>query len=213
MALPASRAVGPLSSLAVQYGLLGFAALSLAPEQMKQSALQFLQALVATLALSPPSSPSQGYPQPTFILQPPAAAAAAPSALLLSSLPGYLLPAAACWGAYAFAASLLPSYVTDILPVTRKFFATSVSSLARGLISVRDALAGQIEGLSGQVDEVSGKQDATNASLAEARGELDELNRSVSEIAESLSRCEGQLGRAAERQSYTARGVRLLHIH
>ena len=57
--------------------------------------------------------------------------------------------AGACWTAYFLFSNFLPEQLKEMMPVTRKFFQTAVTSLGNGIIKVRDALSEQIAVISG----------------------------------------------------------------
>jgi hypothetical protein len=96
------------------------------------------------------------------------------------------------------------------LPVTKRFFTSSITSLAKGLIAVRDTLGKQISVVDTKIDKLSDSQALIGAEIHQVRTDMTTLTSSVNSINDSLLRCEAQLSSFDAKQSYTARGVRLL---
>lgn len=120
------------------------------------------------------------------------------------------LGAGCCWVSYVALSQLLPEHLKELLPVTRKFFDTAITSLGQGIIRVRDALSAQIAALSRKQDELATKQDSTHASVLGLRGDVGDVRSEIDEISLAIARCETSLIDAAGRQTYVNRGVRLL---
>lgn len=118
--------------------------------------------------------------------------------------------AGACWTAYVVFANFLPDNVKEMLPVTRRFFESAVTSLGQGIIRVRDCLSEQIALLGVKQDELSEKQSETHSHVLGLRDDVDRVRSHIDNVARAISRCEGSLADAAGRQTYMSRGVRLL---
>ena len=82
--------------------------------------------------------------------------------------------------------------------------------MAKGLINVKDVLGEAIGIVDGKVDVLNAKQDDTLDEVRGVNNELDTLKQDVLGVHDSVKRVEMELARASRRQSYTARGVRLL---
>lgn len=118
--------------------------------------------------------------------------------------------AGACWGAYILFSNFLPDQIKEMLPVTRKFFESAVTSLGQGILRVRDALSEQIAVLGIKQDELATKQDETNEHVLGIKDDVGDVRLQVDDIAVAISRCENSLTDAEGRQTYMSRGVRLL---
>jgi hypothetical protein len=115
-----------------------------------------------------------------------------------------------CWGAYMLLVNILPEAVLEMLPVTKSHFKKAVSWLEERINKVRDTLMQQMFGLSEQQKELSAKQDDTYDEVVIVKDEVRDLSSSLSLARESLDACQQSLVEAERRQSYIARGVRLL---
>eukprot|EP00579_Thalassiosira_antarctica_P000342 CAMPEP_0201867790 /NCGR_PEP_ID=MMETSP0902-20130614/1909_1 /ASSEMBLY_ACC=CAM_ASM_000551 /TAXON_ID=420261 /ORGANISM="Thalassiosira antarctica, Strain CCMP982" /LENGTH=458 /DNA_ID=CAMNT_0048393019 /DNA_START=278 /DNA_END=1654 /DNA_ORIENTATION=+ len=120
------------------------------------------------------------------------------------------LGAGACWTAYLVFSNFLPEQIKEMLPVTRKFFESAVTSLGQGIIAVRDHLSEQIAKLGIKQDKLSTKQDETHDQVLGIKDDIGDVRLHIDDIAVAISRCENSLGDAAGRQTYMSRGVRLL---
>lgn len=120
------------------------------------------------------------------------------------------LASGACWGAYVVLANYLPDSIKEMMPVTRRFFESAVSSLGNGILRVRDVLSEQIAVLGTKQDELAAKQDETHGSVLGLKDDIGDVRLHIDDIAVAISRCEGSLTDAAGRQTYMSRGVRLL---
>lgn len=118
--------------------------------------------------------------------------------------------AGACWGAYLVFSNLLPDHIKEMLPVTRKFFESAVTSLGEGILRVRDVLSENMEKLRIKQDELGVKQDKTHDQVLGLKDDIGGVRLHIDDIAVAISRCESSLGNAAGRQTYMSRGVRLL---
>lgn len=120
------------------------------------------------------------------------------------------LGAGACWTAYLLFTNCLPESIKEMMPVTRKFFESAVTSLGQGILRVRDALSEQIASLGIKQDELSKKQDETHDKVLGLRDDIGDVRLHMDDISAAISRCESSLSDAADRQTYMSRGVRLL---
>jgi len=120
------------------------------------------------------------------------------------------LGAGGCWAAYIVFSNLLPDQIKEMLPVTRKFFESAVTSLGKGILMVRDTLSEQIAQLGTKQDELANKQDETHESVLGIRDDIGDVKLHVDDISNAIARCETSLTDAAGRQTYMSRGVRLL---
>ena len=120
------------------------------------------------------------------------------------------LGAVACWTTYVVFSNFLPEQIKEMMPVTRKFFESAVTSLGQGIIRVRDALGKQIATLGVKQDELGKKQDETHVEVLGLKDDICDVRINIDDIAVAISRCENSLSDAAGRQNYMSRGVRLL---
>ena len=223
-------AKGPLSSALGQWMFIGFGTfviftgdngVSKAAQEVAQIAIRLATGKNASALLSEATSSSSHnhYPHPNQ--QPIVIHNVSPSSSELSSRSsgrffgwGFLIQigigAGACWGAYIVFSQLLPESVKELLPVTRKFFDTAVTSLGQGIIRVRDALSEQITALGRKQDQLSEKQDSTHSEVLGIKDDIGDVRVNIDDIAIAISRCENSLCDAAGRQTYMSRGVRLL---
>jgi hypothetical protein len=118
--------------------------------------------------------------------------------------------AGACWTAYIVFSTYLPDRIKEMLPVTRRFFESAVTSLGQGVLRVREILGEQIAALSVQQDAMLTKQEETHGEVLGLRDDVGGVQRHVDDIAAAISRCESSLGDAEGRQTYTSHGVGLL---
>ena len=120
------------------------------------------------------------------------------------------LGAGACWTAYILFSNFLPDNLKEMMPVTRRYFESAVTSLGQGILRVRDALSEQISALGLKQDELSEKMDETRDGVLGLRDDVGDVRMHVDDIASAISRCEVSLADAAGRQTYVSRGVSLL---
>lgn len=120
------------------------------------------------------------------------------------------LGAGGCWAAYIVFSNYLPDQIKEMLPVTRKFFESAVTSLGNGILQVRDALSEQIAAVTNKQDELGIKQDKTHDQVLGLKDDIGDVRLHIDDIAVAISRCESSLGDAAGRQTYMSNGVRLL---
>lgn len=120
------------------------------------------------------------------------------------------LASGACWTAYVVFANYLPDSIKEMMPVTRKFFESAVTSLGQGILRVKEALGEQIAQLSRKQDELLAKQEDTHDKVLGLGDDIGDVRLHIDDIAVAISRCESSLEDAAGRQNYMSRGVRLL---
>lgn len=120
------------------------------------------------------------------------------------------LGATACWTAYVILSNFVPDAIKELMPVTRKYFETAVTSLGQGIIRVREALTEQLVVLGIKQEELAKKQGDIHDDVLGLRDDLGDARRHVDDIAIAISRCEGSLTDAAGRQTYMSKGVQLL---
>ena len=120
------------------------------------------------------------------------------------------LGATACWTAYVILSNFVPDAIKELMPVTRKYFETAVTSLGQGILRVREALTEQLLVLGLKQEELAKKQGEVHDDVLGLRDDLGDVRRHVDDIAIAISRCEGSLTDAAGRQTYMSKGVQLL---
>jgi len=120
------------------------------------------------------------------------------------------LGATACWTAYVILSNFVPDAIKELMPVTRKYFETAVTSLGQGILRVREALTEQLVVLGMKQEELAKKQGQVHDDVLGLRDDLGDVRRHVDDIAIAISRCEGSLTDAAGRQTYMSKGVQLL---
>ena len=215
----AAKAGGPLSSSAVQYALIGLGAYAILPPgstviSVMDSFVSVAKQLSNTggggggggrrgdqpIVINVPSSSSPHGGHGSGIV------AATTRTLLLQAS----LAAAFCWLGYGLVTNLLPQSFQEMLPVSKKLFEAAVQSLARGLIGVKETLGEAIGVVDAKVGALQDRQNETYDKVVDIETELSTIKIDVSLVHETVKRCETELARAARRQSYTARGVRLL---
>jgi hypothetical protein len=118
--------------------------------------------------------------------------------------------AGVCWGSYMVLVNVLPEAAKGMLPVTKGFFNTAVSSLGKGIINVRDSLMEQILGLGMKQDELSEKQDETHGEVLCVKDNVSDMRMDLGRVQQVLDECQTSLSEAEKRQAYIGQGVRLL---
>uniref|UniRef100_A0A7S4JK31 Uncharacterized protein n=1 Tax=Odontella aurita TaxID=265563 RepID=A0A7S4JK31_9STRA len=208
---------GPLSSPLAQWAVLGIGVVAVAGKENVSAALQ--RAVRAALQASADgpggilgSSERMIAPhgQAPIVIHSGPASTASGSSRHITTIAQLTVGATACWVSYIAISTCLPDAVKELLPVTRKFFDGAVASLGQAILTVRNALSAQIDDLGNKQDELAFKQDATHTEVLAARDDLDGLRLDLQSICASVRRCEDSLAAAERRQTYTARGVRLL---
>lgn len=204
MSIASSR--GPLSSAISQWAVIALGGLGLyGNENVCDSLLNGIQKLLMAGTVGVSSS----YNGPKSILQ---RQQHHPQSIIIhgggsASFVQYLIQltmgAVLVWGSFSILQNILPEKVKEMLPVTRKVFDTAVTSLGNGIVNIRDVLSRQILGLEEKQDEFGYKLDETHSEVVCIRDRVHELN-------EILLRCEDSLKRGDQRQTFTAKGLRLL---
>lgn len=224
--MSAQLAKGPLSSALGQWAFVGLGAYALAGGEALRDVAGRTAQITAQLAAGVPLSTIVGADAAhrAALAATPAAAqtpivihttsgtngrgglADKPLVLLIQLTIG----AGLCWGSYIVFSNFLPEQIKEMLPVTRKFFDAAITSLGKGILQVKETLGEQILGLSNKQDELSQQQEETHSEVLSVRNDLGEVRFDLGQIADTVERCEASLSHAERRQSYTARGVRLL---
>jgi low affinity Fe/Cu permease len=204
MSIAASR--GPLSSAISQWAVIGLGGLGLyGNENVCDSLLNGLKKLLMAGSVGVSSSynghrsilqKQQHQPQSIIIH-------GGSSASYIQYLVQWTMGAVLIWSSFSILQNILPDKVKEMLPVTRHVFDTAVTSLGNGIVNIRDVLSRQILGLEEKQDEFGYKLDETHNEVVCIRDRVHELN-------EILLRCEDSLKRGDHRQSFTAKGLRLL---
>jgi len=222
--MSAQLAKGPLSSALGQWAFVGLGAYALAGgEALRDAAVRTAQ-ITAQLSAGVPLSTILGEPDRRLVAQGTSASSQAPIVIHTTSSGGgggiaqkplallvqLTIGAGLCWGSYIVLSNFLPEQIKEMLPVTRKFFDAAITSLGKGILQVKETLSEQILGLSRKQEELSDKQDETHTEVLSVRNDLGEVRFDLGQIADTVERCEASLSHAERRQSYTARGVRLL---
>ena len=223
-------AKGPLSSALGQWAFVGLGAYALAGGEALKDAAGRTASVAAQLAAGLPLSAildasnlnnsrsnhnagaTAAMPAPIVIHH---TSPASGSGRLLTERPliflvQLTLGAGLCWGSYIVLSNLLPEQIKEMLPVTRKFFDAAITSLGKGLLQVKEQLGEQILGLSTKQDELSQQQSETHTEVLSVKNDLGEVRFDLGAISDTVERCEASLAHADRRQSYTAKGVRLL---
>jgi hypothetical protein len=107
-------------------------------------------------------------------------------------------------------ASVLPEAAKGMLPVTRTFFSTAITSLGKGIINVRDSLMKEMLGLGVKQDEMSEKLDETHVDVITVKDNVGNIQMNLDRVQQVLDDCQSSLTDAEKRQEYIGQGVRLL---
>ena len=129
---------------------------------------------------------------------------------LVTTVVTYCAGAGAVWVSFTVLSNLLPDYLNQLLPVTRRVFDRAAQNLAQGIHNVKDVLGQQILKLMRQQDELGRKQDETGSDVKDIQENLRDARGDLNDLATSIGRCEVSLEEAQRLQTYTARGVKLL---
>lgn len=203
MSIASSR--GPLSSAISQWAVIALGGLGLyGNENVCDSLLNGIQKLLMAGTVGVSSSynrhgsilQKEHHPQSIIIH-------GGSSASYLQYLIQWTMGAVLIWGSFSILQNILPEQVKEFLPVTRKVFDTAVTSLGNGIVNIRDVLSRQMLGLEEKQDEFGYKLDETHNEVVCIRDRVHDLN-------DLLLRCEESLKRGDQRQTFTAKGLRLL---
>lgn len=204
MSLAASR--GPLSSALSQWAVIALGGLGLyGNENVCNSLLNGIQKLLVGTAIASNSyhSISRGSISPQSPQSIVIHGGMGSSSSLIHHVVQWTIGAILIWGSFSMLQNILPEKVKELLPVTRQVFDTAVTSLGNGIVNIRDVLSRQILGLEEKQDEFGYKLDETHTEVVRIRDDVIEMN-------EVLLRCEESLKRGDEKQTFTAKGLRLL---
>mmetsp|Transcript_26763 Transcript_26763/g.37617 ORF Transcript_26763/g.37617 Transcript_26763/m.37617 type:complete len:382 (+) Transcript_26763:273-1418(+) len=216
--MSAGAARGPLSSVLAQWTVIGVGGLNLVGNDgftenvMKGAQLVMGLPLTGTF-LTRDAAPVAAAQAPIVIHTGGSSSSssdASTNAKLVASLVQVCIGASICWGSYLVMSNFLPDSVKEMLPVTRKFFDKAVTSLAKGIFEVKEQLSDQIMILMGKQDQLQEKQDATHDEVLGVKDDVGDLKLELDSMHHTLGRCESSLTEAELKQTYTARGVRLL---
>mmetsp|Transcript_13177 Transcript_13177/g.18649 ORF Transcript_13177/g.18649 Transcript_13177/m.18649 type:complete len:382 (+) Transcript_13177:376-1521(+) len=215
--MSAGAARGPLSSALAQWTVIGVGGLNLVGnESFTDNVLkgaQLVMGLPLTGSIGAKQAPVASAQQPIVIHtggSNSSSSEATTNAKIVASLVQVCIGASICWGSYLVMSNFLPDSVKEMLPVTRKFFDKAVTSLANGILEVKEQLTDQINTLLGKQKELSDKQDATHNEVLNVKDDLGDMRLDLGSMHHTLDRCESSLSEAERKQTYTARGVRLL---
>jgi outer membrane murein-binding lipoprotein Lpp len=216
--MSAGAARGPLSSVLAQWTVIGVGGLNLVgndsfTENVMKGA-QVVMGLPITGSFLTKEAPVAAAAQAPIVIHTGGGSSSSSSettnAKLVASLVQVCIGASICWGSYLVMSNFLPDSVKEMLPVTRKFFDKAVTSLAKGIFEVKEQLSDQIKTLMGKQDQLQEKQDATHDEVLGVKDDVGDLKLDLENMHHTLGRCESSLTEAERKQTYTARGVRLL---
>lgn len=115
-----------------------------------------------------------------------------------------------CWGSYALLVNILPEQAKNMLPVTQGTFKTAVTSLGKGLVSVKDSLSAEIANLFSLQTELQAKQDDTHEQVLYVQDQVSDVHDDLGRLAGNLEDCQARLVSQDKRTTYIARGIRLV---
>ena len=191
MSASQALAKGPLSSALGQWAFVGLGAYALAGGEALKDVASKTATITAQLAAGVPLSTILEANSKSSNNNATAAAAAIPAPIVIHTsgsssdssgklltdkplifLVQFTLGAGLCWGSYIVFSNLLPEQIKEMLPVTRKFFDTAITSLGKGILQVKDTLSEQILGLRAQQDDLAEQQAATHSEVLTVRNDL-----------------------------------------
>ena len=114
------------------------------------------------------------------------------------------------WISYTLCTSVLPDYISELMPVTRKVFDQTTKNLATSLFNVKEAMIKQIQFVMSKQDELSIKQDDTHRDVKDIQEDMKFVRSDLSGVMDGIDRCEVSVEASQRLQAYTARGVKLL---
>jgi hypothetical protein len=131
-------------------------------------------------------------------------------ASFLTTIVFYVFGAGCVWVSYTLVTTMLPSYIGDMMPVTRKVFEQTTKNLATSLFHVKEAMIKQIQFVMKKQDELAVKQDDTHRDVKDIQEDMKFVRADLSGVVAGVDRCEATVDASQRLQSYTARGVKLL---
>ena len=131
-------------------------------------------------------------------------------ASVLTTIIFYTIGAGCVWISYTLCTSVLPDYVSELMPVTRKVFDQTTKNLATSLFHVKEAMIKQIQFVMSKQDELGIKQDETHRDVKDIQEDMKFVRSDLSGVMDGVDRCEASVEASQRLQAYTARGVKLL---
>ena len=131
-------------------------------------------------------------------------------ASLLTTIVCYTIGAGCVWLSYTICTSVLPDYISELMPVTRKIFDQTTKNLATKLFNAKEAMIKQIQFFMSKQDELSIKQDDTHRDVKDILEDMKFVRSDLSGVMHGVDRCEAGVDASQRLQAYTARGVKLL---
>jgi hypothetical protein len=131
-------------------------------------------------------------------------------ASIVSTIIFYTMGAGCVWISYTLCTSVLPDYISELMPVTRKVFDQTTKNLATSLFNVKEAMIKQIQFVMSKQDELAVKQDDTHRDVKDIQEDMKFVRSDLSGVMEGVDRCEASVEASQRLQAYTARGVKLL---
>lgn len=132
------------------------------------------------------------------------------SASILTTIVFYTVGAGCVWISYTVLATMLPDYIGDLMPVTRKLFDRTTKNLATSLFNVKEAMIKQIQFVMKKQEELGEKQDDTHRDVKDIQEDMKFVRTDLADVMKGVDRCEASVESSQRLQSYTARGVKLL---
>jgi hypothetical protein len=129
---------------------------------------------------------------------------------ILTTVVTYTIGAGCVWVSYTVLSNVLPEFIGDLLPVTRKVFDKASKNLASSIVNVKEVLGNQILNLMKKQDDLGKKQDDTHRDVKDIQDDMKFVRGDLSSVVESVDRCEASIESSQQLNSYTARGVKLL---
>ena len=131
-------------------------------------------------------------------------------ASILTTIIFYTMGAGCVWISYTLCTSVLPDYISELMPVTRKVFDQTTKNLATSLFNVKEAMIKQMQFVMSKQDELSIKQDDTHRDVKDIQEDMKFVRSDLSGVMDGVDRCEASVEASQRLQAYTARGVKLL---
>jgi hypothetical protein len=131
-------------------------------------------------------------------------------ASFVSTLIFYTIGAGCVWVSYTLCTTMLPDYISEFMPVTRKVFDQTTKNLATSLFNVKEAMIKQIHFVMSKQDELGKKQDETHLDVKDIQEDMKFVRTDLSGVMDGVDRCEATVEASQRLQAYTARGVKLL---
>jgi hypothetical protein len=205
MSMAAAAVRGPLQSPMGQWALVALGAMYVAnPEKF----FQILRSSVQLLLEPPQFNGSNRQSQQPIVIH--TVSGGGSGKPFVSYILQLAMGAGVCWGSYMIMASILPEAAKGLLPVTRGFFSTAITSLGKGIINVRDSLMKEILGLGVKQDEMSEKLDETHSDVLNVKDNVGNIRMDLGRVQQVLDDCQLSLTEAEKRHEYIGQGVRLL---